>query len=77
MSRYKEGEIPKEQMAVHASDDMLLLTSILGFFIGFILFYIGRKGKQMWMWVWGIGLILCSIYLGLSMTTGLRLFKHF
>ena len=77
MARYKEGEIPKEQMAVHASDDMLILTSILGFFIGLILYYLGRKGKQMWMWVWGIGLIIFSLYLGLSMTLGLKLFEHF
>jgi len=75
--RYKEGEIPKEQLAVHASDDMLLLTAVLGFLIGIILTYLGRKGAQMWMWVWGIGLMLCSAYLGLSMTIGLRLFGHF
>lgn len=77
MPRYKEGEIPKEQLAVHSSDDMLLLTSILGFLIGFVLFYLGRKGEQMWMWVWGIGLVVCSAYLGLSMTIGLKLFGHF
>lgn len=77
MPRYKEGEIPKEQLAVHSSDDMLLLTSILGFLIGFVLFYLGRKGEQMWMWVWGIGLVVCSAYLGLSMTIGLKLFEHF
>ena len=77
MARYKEGDIPKEQLAVHASDDMLLLTAILGFLVGIVLTYIGRKGKQMWMWVWGIGLIICSVYLSLSMTIGLRLFGHF
>ena len=77
MARYKEGEIPKEQLAVHASDDMLLLTAVLGFLIAIALIYLGRKGKQMWMWVWGIGLIICSTYLGLSMTVGLKLFGHF
>lgn len=77
MARYKEGDIPKEQLAVHASDDMLILTAVLGFFIGIVLTFLGRKGKQMWMWVWGIGLIICSVYLGLSMTVGLKLFTHF
>ena len=77
MARYREGEIPKEQLAVHASDDMLVLTAVLGFLIGIVITYLGRKGKQMWMWVWGIGLIICSAYLGLSMTVGLKLFGHF
>jgi len=77
VARYKEGEIPKEQLAVHASDDMLLVTAVLGIFIGVVLTYLGRKGKQMWMWVWGLGLIICSAYLGLSMTIGLKLFAYF
>lgn len=77
MARYKVGDIPKEQLAVHASDDMLVVTAVLGFLIGIVLIYLGRKGKQMWMWVWGIGLIICSLYLGLSMTIGLKLFNHF
>lgn len=77
--RYKDGEviIPKEQMAIHSSDDMLLLTAVLGILIGLALTFLGRKGKQMWMWVWGIGLMLCSIYLGASMLFGLKLFGEF
>jgi len=77
MPRYREGEIPKEQLAVHASDDMLLVTAVLGFLIGIALTFLGRKGKQMWMWVWGGGLMICSAYLGLTMTTELKLFGHF
>lgn len=77
--RYKDGEvlIPKEQMAVHSSDDMLLLTAVLGILIGLALTVLGRKGQQMWMWVWGIGLIICSAYLGASMQFGLKLFGRF
>ncbi len=75
--RYREGEIPKEQLAVHASDDMLLLTAVLGVLIGIALTVLGRKGKQMWMWVWGLGLIFCSLYLGASMLFDLKLFGHF
>jgi len=62
---------------MHASDDMLLLTAVMGFFIGLILAFMGKKGKQLWMLVWGIGLVFCSIYLGLSMAFGLKLFGHF
>ncbi len=77
MARYREGEIPKEQLAVHASDDMLVLTAILGVVIGLALTILGRKGGVMWMWVWGIGLILCSLYLGAGMVFGVRLFGVF
>ncbi len=75
--RYREGEIPKEQMAMHASDDMLLLTAVMGLLIGIALTILGRKGKQMWMWVWGIGLIICSGYLGLGMYFDIKLFTYF
>ena len=65
--RYKEGqEIPKEQLASHSSDNMLVLTSIMGVVIGIILVYLGRRGKQMYLWVWGAGLVLISIYMGVS-----------
>ncbi len=75
--RYSEDSIPKEQMAEHASDDMLILTGIIGFFVGLALFYIGRKGKQMYLWVWGIGLVIFSIYLSLSIWLDWTLFEHF
>ncbi len=61
--RYREDEI-MEPLAQNASDDMLLLTAVLGFFIGFILIYLGRLGKQMWMWVWGAGLVVMSLFMG-------------
>ena len=78
--RYKEDSdhlIPKEQLAMHASDDMLILTGIMGFFIGLALFYLGRKGKQMYLWVWGAGLVVFSIYLSVSIYFDWTLFEHF
>ena len=75
--RYKVDEIPKEQLAAHASDDMLILTGIMGFFIGIILFYLGRRGKQMYLWVWGFGLSIFSVYLGISIYYDWTLFEHF
>ena len=75
--RYSEDSIPNEQMSQHASDDMLILTGIIGFFVGLALFYIGRKGKQMYLWVWGAGLVIFSIYLSLSIWLDWTLFEHF
>ena len=75
--RYREGEIPKDKLASHASDDMLLITAVLGFFIGIVLVWLGRKGHQMWMWVWGIGLIILSAYLGFGMMFDIKLFGYF
>jgi len=75
--RYREGEIPKEQLAVHASDNMLILTAVIGILVGIALTIIGRKGKQMWMWVWGIGLVIFSAYLGVSIGFDVKLFGHF
>lgn len=61
--RYAEGEtLP---LAQSASDDMLILTAVLGFFIGLVLVYLGRLGKQMWMWVWGAGLVVVSLAMGI------------
>ena len=54
--RYREG-IPPEKLAVNASDDMLLFTMLLAIVIGCILFWLGLKGRQMWMTFWSIGLI--------------------
>lgn len=64
--RYQEN-IPPEKLTVNASNDMLLFTSALSILIGFILFYLGRKGKQLWMTTWSVGLIICSILMGISL----------
>jgi hypothetical protein len=63
--RYKDDQtLEGYKLAQHASDDMLLLTAVLGVFVGFALIYMGKRGRQLWMLVWGIGLILASIYMG-------------
>lgn len=64
--KYPE-HIPPEQLTLHASDDMLLFTAGLSILIGVILVFLGRKGKQMWMVTWSIGLIICSVLLGISL----------
>ena len=65
--RYKTDEIPPELLAVNASDDMLMLTAVIGALIGIVLFYLGRKGRQLWMWTWGLGLVAISAYLGIDL----------
>jgi hypothetical protein len=64
--RYSEN-IPAEQLTVNASDDMLLFTAALSILIGIILTYLGHKGRQLWMVSWSVGLIICSILMGVSL----------
>jgi hypothetical protein len=64
--RYQEN-IPPEQLTLHASDDMLLFTAVLSILIGSILIYLGHKGRQLWMVTWSIGLIICSVLMGVSL----------
>ena len=67
--RYREGEtLP---LASSGSDDMLLLTAVLGVLIGVVLAYLGKRTKQMWGLVWGIGLVLVSIAMGFITWQGL------
>ena len=75
--KYREGEIPPEMLAVNASNDMLVFTAVIGFIIGIVLYLMGRKGRQLWMWTWGIGLVLCSIYLWIALKFDIRLFSNF
>lgn len=47
------------------SPGMLGATVFLALVIGIVLLYVGRRGKQLWIVVWSIGLIICSaLYLG-------------
>lgn len=74
VERYKATEsidpsqpIPKKYLAKHSSDSMLIFTAFLGVLIACIIIFIGYKGRVIWMKVWGIGLILFSLFLGVSM----------
>jgi len=68
--RYKGIDIPAEQLAANSSDEMLMLTAVLGALIGIVRVVMGRTGKPIWMWAWGYGLVLSSLYLGWLMQTG-------
>jgi hypothetical protein len=40
---------------------LLAYTVALALLIGIILFIVGRMGRQMWLVVWSVGLVFCSI----------------
>ena len=62
--RYRIDEMPADQ-SLATTDDMYLLTVVLSLFIGIILTWLGFKGRQVWLIVWSVGLILASlVYLG-------------
>lgn len=63
--KYSEN-IPREQLSKYASDDMLIFTAFISIFIAFALLYMGIKGRQLWMIPWSIGLVFCSIFMGVS-----------
>ncbi|NKB78173.1 MAG: hypothetical protein GKR96_14355 [Gammaproteobacteria bacterium] len=74
--RYQEGEIPPELLAANSSNEMLLFTAIMGFVIGILFVYLGRTGKQLWMWTWGAGLVLCSLYLWFAIKNDIRVVDY-
>lgn len=60
--RYLEGQPPNvDQPYGESMHDMLTLSMVLSIVIGICLFIAGRHGNILWMKVWSIGLILCSI----------------
>ncbi len=60
--RYLEGQPPNADMPYGESmHDMLTLSMVLSIIIGICLFAAGRHGKIMWMKVWSLGLITCSL----------------
>ena len=59
-------DIPREQLSKYASDDMLIFTSFIAIFVGISLLYMDIKGKQLWMILWSIGLIMLSVMMGVT-----------
>ena len=65
--KYREDEIPPELLAMNASNDMLVFSAFVGLAIGIAFLALGRKGHQVWMYTWGIAMIIGSLYLWLAM----------
>lgn len=40
---------------------MLSLSMIMSILIGCVLLWLGIRGKVLWLKVWSVGLILCSV----------------
>ena len=57
--RYRIGDDPSSGAAV--TDDVLLLTVVISIIVGIVLIWLARLGKQMWLMVWSVGLVLVSI----------------
>jgi hypothetical protein len=68
--RYEAGStLPLEQMQVYSQSEglhfMLNFTVALALLIGIALWWLGRRGRVLWLQVWSIGLVVFSIaYLG-------------
>lgn len=64
--RYEASEaVPLDQMTVYSESDglhfMLNFTVSLALFIGIALWWLGRRGKVLWLQVWSIGLVVFSV----------------
>jgi len=66
--RYRIGDDPSSGAAV--TDDVLLLTVVISIVIGIVLIWLARLGKQMWLMVWSVGLVLASIAYIASLALG-------
>ena len=62
--------IPPEMLTKNTHNDMLLFTAFLSVIIGSVLIYLGKRGKQLWMVVWSIGLIGMSLFMAGSIIFG-------
>ena len=60
--RYLENAPPDPNLPYGESmHSMLTLSMILAIVIGSILYAAGRHGKILWLKVWSVGLIVCSL----------------
>jgi len=57
--RYRIGTDPAS--GAPATDDMLLFTVALGLIVGIVLIWLARKGRQMWLLAWSVGLVVASL----------------
>ena len=57
--RYRIGAEPGS--GAQATDDMLLFTVVISLIIGVVLVWLARRGRQMWLLVWSVGLVVASV----------------
>lgn len=62
--RYREGNIP-ENIGPHITNESLVFTAVLGLLMGIGFVVAGIRARQIWLAVWGGGLVISSIlYIG-------------
>lgn len=67
--RYRIGEeLPQPGPPI--SGEMLIFAVVLGLLIGVTLFVLGWRGRQLWLTVWGCGLVLSSLIYLVSFSLG-------
>lgn len=60
--RYREGEMPDSTAPFgETMHDMLSLTMVLAVAAGIALLLLGLRGRILWLKVWSLGLIGCSL----------------
>ena len=64
--RYEASEgVPVDELPIYSQSDglhfMLNFTVALGLLIGLALWWLGRRGRVLWLQVWSIGLVVFSI----------------
>ena len=68
--RYRIGEeLPQSGPPI--SGGVLIFAVVLGLLIGSALFVLGWRGRQLWLTVWGGGLVLASVTYLLSFALGI------
>ncbi|MDX1606215.1 MAG: hypothetical protein R3202_08475 [Candidatus Competibacterales bacterium] len=60
MKRYREGEMPRE-LGEPVVDYLLLGTLVYALLLGIGFVIAGRRLRQLWMVVWGAGLVVVSL----------------
>ncbi len=61
--RYRIGEDPSVG-AYGSTPEWLWLTVILSLIIGVILGVLAWRGRQRWLLIWSVGLVICSLVYG-------------
>ena len=61
--RFRNGENP-ELASYGSTPEWLWLTVVLSLLIGIVLAWASWKGRQRWLLVWSLGLILSSLAYG-------------
>lgn len=67
--RYRIGE-ELQHVGPPISAETLIFAVVLGLLVGVSLFGLGLRGRQMWLTVWGGGLVVVSVVYLVSVSLG-------